>query len=376
MKLIKTLLLTSVLTGTALSASAQTRPEYERTYPFVSLQAGTQATFTSYKLGKLLTPIVGINAGSYYTPVVGTRFSANGWRSKTGVRSLNKTYDYNYIGMDVDMLFNLSNAFKPKTYHRFNVVFIAGVGMTWTKYGEEIRRLHATEKEGGGFNFRGGLQFDYDVARDLSVNLEILGTGLHDNFNVKRNGKLDWQASAMVGITYKWRKRTNRSNVSSALAQANYDASRSASQVVSAPPVVEETPTPVPPRPATPPTPQPQPEPAPVAVQPASTKAEIFFGLNSSTVQAAEAGKLAAFAEWLKAHPTAKVKLTAYADAGTGNAVVNRAVSRRRVASVKRTLVEKYGIAAARITTDFKGDTVQPFADNDRNRVTICVAGE
>lgn len=374
MRLIKKLLLTTAVTGLALSASAQTSEEYERTYPFVSLQAGTQATFTHYKLGKLLTPIVGINAGSYYTPVVGTRFSANGWRSRTGVKSLNKTYDYNYVGMDIDMLFNLSNAFKPKTYHKFNVVFIAGVGMTWTKYGEEMRQLHACDQEGGGFNFRGGFQFDYDIARDLSVNLEILGTGLHDNFNVKRNGRLDWQASAMVGITYKWRKRTNRSNASSALAQANYDASRNAHTVVpERPTVTEENNRPVPP-PA--PRPEPQPTPEPVAVQPASTKAEVFFTINSSSVRSSESGKLAAFAEWLKAHPQAKATLTAYADAGTGTAAVNRAVSRRRAASVKRTLVTKYGIAADRITTDFKGDTVQPFADNDRNRVTICVAEE
>ena len=32
------------------------------------------------------------------------------------------------------------------------------------------------------------------------------------------------------------------------------------------------------------------------------------------------------------------------------------------------------GIDAARITVDAKGDTVQPFAENDMNRVTIAIA--
>ena len=32
------------------------------------------------------------------------------------------------------------------------------------------------------------------------------------------------------------------------------------------------------------------------------------------------------------------------------------------------------GIDAARITGDAKGDTVQPFSENDKNRVSICIA--
>ncbi len=39
-------------------------------------------------------------------------------------------------------------------------------------------------------------------------------------------------------------------------------------------------------------------------------------------------------------------------------------------------LVEKYGIDASRLTSGFKGDTVQPFDDNDSNRVVIGVAKE
>ena len=35
---------------------------------------------------------------------------------------------------------------------------------------------------------------------------------------------------------------------------------------------------------------------------------------------------------------------------------------------------EKYGIAQDRITYDSKGARVQPFAENDLNRVSICIA--
>ena len=41
---------------------------------------------------------------------------------------------------------------------------------------------------------------------------------------------------------------------------------------------------------------------------------------------------------------------------------------------VVKMLTENYGIAADRISSEAKGDTVQPFAENDKNRVTILVA--
>jgi hypothetical protein len=46
-------------------------------------------------------------------------------------------------------------------------------------------------------------------------------------------------------------------------------------------------------------------------------------------------------------------------------------VSKKRMAVVIEKL-EKLGLEASRVTTDYKGDTVQPFAENDMNRVVIC----
>lgn len=43
---------------------------------------------------------------------------------------------------------------------------------------------------------------------------------------------------------------------------------------------------------------------------------------------------------------------------------------------MKKMLIEKYGIDASRLSTDFKGDQVQPFKENDSNRVVIGVAKE
>ena len=45
--------------------------------------------------------------------------------------------------------------------------------------------------------------------------------------------------------------------------------------------------------------------------------------------------------------------------------------SQKRAQNFKNELVEKYEADGTRITTDAKGDTVQPFSENDKNRCVI-----
>ena len=77
---------------------------------------------------------------------------------------------------------------------------------------------------------------------------------------------------------------------------------------------------------------------------------------------------------YLYRNPEAKVTISSYADSGTGNARINKRYAEARMKKVVKMLTENYGIAADRISSEAKGDTVQPFAENDKNRVTILVA--
>lgn len=67
-------------------------------------------------------------------------------------------------------------------------------------------------------------------------------------------------------------------------------------------------------------------------------------------------------------HKTLVVK--GYADAQTGNPEYNMELSKKRAEAVKAKLIE-YGATDVKI--EAYGDTVQPFADNDMNRVAIVV---
>ena len=84
--------------------------------------------------------------------------------------------------------------------------------------------------------------------------------------------------------------------------------------------------------------------------------------------------KVEDIAAYLNKYPNAKVTITGYADKGTGSAKINEKLAKKRSEIVAELLKNKFGIASDRITVESKGDTVQPFEQNDLNRVSICVA--
>jgi outer membrane protein OmpA-like peptidoglycan-associated protein len=101
---------------------------------------------------------------------------------------------------------------------------------------------------------------------------------------------------------------------------------------------------------------------------------DIFFTIRNTTVSNAELPKVEDIAAYLNKYPESKVVITGYADKGTGNARINEDLARKRSKIVADLLTNKFGIASSRITIDSKGDTVQPFEQNDLNRVSICIA--
>lgn len=383
---LKTILAAILLSGAVIQAQAQkgyTKDYLPYPYTYVSLQGGGQVTFTNYKASKLITPVGAISVGHFFTPAVGARLHVNGWKNKGGLKALNRTYDYNYVTSDLDLMLNLSNIFAPKKSHAFNAILVGGVGLSYAWDNDDLTALTAThgvslplawKDDRLVHNFRVGMMFDVNVAKHVGINLEVAANNLHDRFNSKINGRGDWQLTASLGLAYKFGfKKKGRTNVSGIMASAGAVNVQDAASVVAEAPVVVEKPVVVEePQPAPAPAPAPVPEPRKLE----EMNTEVFFTINSSHVREAEAVKVKELADWLNAHPTADVVITGYADAGTGNAQINMRLSRQRCAAVKKQLTEQYGIAAGRITTGYKGDTVQPMNPNERNRVVIATAKE
>jgi outer membrane protein OmpA-like peptidoglycan-associated protein/uncharacterized protein YaiE (UPF0345 family) len=96
----------------------------------------------------------------------------------------------------------------------------------------------------------------------------------------------------------------------------------------------------------------------------------VFFRINSAVIDRGQQVSVFNTAEHMRANPNARVKIIAYADRGTGTPAINMALSERRARAVAAAL-QNHGIAANRIEVEWKGDTEQPYAENDWNRVAI-----
>lgn len=344
--------------------SAQTYDNWNKDYEpapylFIGVQGGGQVTFTNYDFSKLLMPVGAISFGGYYNTVVGGRLHLMGFRDKGGFKSLDHTYYYDYYTADADLLLNLTNLFwKGRPTHLFNLVLVGGVGLNYAWHNHEAINLinanqlgaqcpEAWEHNRLGHNFRLGLQLDLNISKHWGVNLECDFNNLSDRFNSKKSNNDDWQAVAMVGVQYKFGYKARK-------------------YVAPAPaPVVAPAPAPKPV-----PAPAPKPAPAPVPVV-KNINENIFYSIRASEVPASELSKVENVAKFLKENPDAKVEIVGYADVKTGNPTINMRYSQQRAKNLKDMLVNKYGIDGSRITTSAKGDTVQPFAENAKNRVSI-----
>ena len=328
---------------------------------FMQVQAGASYTLGEAKFGDLISPAAALNVGYQFTPLWGLRAGLSGWEAKGAWVSPQTIYKYNYLQGNVDATLNLSNLFCGYNPTRFfNAYLFAGVGVNGAFNNDEAVRLNDLGYRlqylwrDSKVNVAGrlGLGTNLRISDHVFFNVEVNANTMSDKYNSKKAGNTDWQFNLLGGFTFKFGKTYTRTE-----------------------PVYYE-PTPVPPAPAPEPVveekkEEPAPAPEPVKVQP--MKQNIFFLINSVEVRASEQSKVDALVAYLKEHTNAKVSVCGYADKNTGNANINKNLSKKRAQAVAEAL-KAQGISADRITIDSKGDTVQLFSTMEENRVTVCIA--
>ena len=97
----------------------------------------------------------------------------------------------------------------------------------------------------------------------------------------------------------------------------------------------------------------------------------VFYDVSQTDFAADK--QLAEIGAFLKEWKGCKVDIKSYADAKTGNAEKNLELSKERMQKAVKALTDA-GVPASSITSNYYGDTIQPFAENDKNRVTIIIA--
>ena len=215
-----------------------------------------------------------------------------------------------------------------------------------------------------GHNIRAGLRLETNMSKPLGLSLEVDANSLNDRFNSKTNDHDDWMVTGMLGISFRFGHK--------------YKSEPAPERSITIKPKKAPEPAPVPePAPEPKPVPvkavepTPAPEPVKVVIAPEAIHEEAFYQISISDPDKDGAGKLQKVAEFMKRNPDRNISIVGYADKNTGNPKINMMYSQKRAEKAKNELVNKYGIDASRIFTSAKGDTVQPFAENDKNRCVI-----
>lgn len=357
MKIAKFLLAAALMvSGMAANAQETERVEFNPHW-FLGLQGGAQYTLGEADFSKLISPNAQLSVGYQFTPVWAVRLAANAWQSKGGFKD-NSTYKWNYVAPGVDVKFNIINAiagYNPNRVFSMNLIAGAAANIAWGN--DEAQKVtdYQMNKLWDGTSVlpvgRAGLDFDFRLSKRVSLNLEAMANGTFEKYNSKAPSKdthnADWYFNALLGLKIALGKTENVIPV--------------------AVPVVVEEPAPAP---VVKPTPKPTPKPV---VKKAEMQTEIFYAIRETVITDGEKYKVENLISFLKANPETKVAVTGYADVETGNPRINMFYSQGRAAGVAKALTDA-GIDAERITVDAKGDTVQPFSENDKNRVSICIA--
>lgn len=378
----KTFMAVALLSMSAATAFAQAtytdanNNEYQfKKHAFLNLQGGAQYTLGEAKFDKLLSPNVQLGLGYQFSPVFALRLQANGWQSKGGWNGyeLARTgnpytadYKFNYVAPGLDLMFNLSNLFCGWNPNRvFNVTAFLGGGANIAWKNDEVNGIAKTLKNLDNYLLqnlwdgtkvqpfgRGGVELAFRLSDAVSFLVEGNANILSDKYNSKKADNPDWYFNALAGF---------RINLGKTYKKVEAPAPEPA-------PVQEY----VEPTPAPTPAPEVKEEVVEKKVEP--FRRDVFFLINSAKIRNSEAGKIQEMVDFLNANAGKKVSVTGYADAGTGNNRINDRLARLRAQIVVKTLKEKYNIPADRIISDSKGSRVQPFAVNNKNRVTICIA--
>jgi outer membrane protein OmpA-like peptidoglycan-associated protein len=270
-------------------------------------------------------------------------------------------FDLFYGAASIDFLINLKNLFLPYNYKGFfNPVLYGGAG-----YAHTFKKAEKDDEAIGGRTSvnslmeKIGLQLNFRLDNRWQLFLDGQALILPENFDrrVGDNVTVDIVGNYTLGLTYSFNFRPfikapliNQLEIDALNNELNELRNRPA---VICPPVVIC--------------------PEPEVVKERFSLTPVFFTLDSYVVRDNQYVSIAKAAAYLIENSSSKLQIAAYADKNTGNPAHNLKLSQNRANSVATILIEKFGIDKSRLDITYFGDKVQPFAENDWNRVALFI---
>lgn len=331
------------------------------------------------KFTERISPAFNLNVGKWFSPVIGVRAGLSGFKIKgltqnaelsTGDRYEGKPWEgyglykqeFNYMNINADVLFNLSNLISGyEEYRVYTISPYAGLGWMATNDKSSRNDLSA--------NF--GFLNAFRLNEKLELTLDLRGTLVSDNFDGDIGGSNhDGMVTTLVGLTYKfkgntWQKPKTivikyneellislRESVSK-LAQDNealkQQLSSSQSKTITDIKVEEKILA------------------APILVT---------FPINKSTVNNDVRVNLGFFAKVIKSGNSDIVyQIAGYADKGTGTEEHNLRLSQERAQAIYNILVHEFNVNPNQLEIQARGGVTNQYYDDARlSRAVITIA--
>ncbi|MCC8145060.1 MAG: OmpA family protein [Bacteroidales bacterium] len=278
------------------------------------------------------------------------RFLKDGEYIQTG-HGPGYTHKITYIGASIDFMVNLKNLFttyNPDAF--FNPVVYAGLGWAHTLKDGDRTAVNSMMA-------KGGLQLGFRLSDRWQIFLDGQLLMLPEIFDRRVGGDMtqDFVGNYTLGLSYRFNFRhfiktpVIQPCDMDHLNQIINDL-RNRPEVICPPLVI-----------------CPEPEVEREMLTP------VFFTLDSYVVRDNQLISIAKAAQYLINHPNARIQIAGYADKNTGNPKHNMKLSENRSKAVADVLVNRFGIERSRLQITYFGDTVQPFDENDWNRVAIFI---
>ena len=333
------------------------------------IQGGAGYTIGETAFKDLISPAGALSLGYQFNPTLGLRFNLAGYQGKGAVVSPLEVYKFNYLQGAFDLTLNLAQLFGYKHDRVFNPFIFVGGGAAYGFKNGANNITKTNPKEYFALLWeknlitpvgRLGIGADFRLSDAVALTLEVNDNVLSDKFNSKKVGHPDFQFNALAGLKVNFGKTTRPSakylaelaaaEAAAAAEKARLEAERAA-KLAAEKAAAEKA--------------------AAEKLAAEMRQVNTFFTINSYVISDEEAAKLVRYIDWLKANPDVNIAIAGHADKGTGTKRINQKLSEQRAAAVKDFLVER-GIAESRIVSVVaNGDRIQPFEENDLNRVVI-----
>ncbi|EFR33990.1 outer membrane protein 40 [Porphyromonas asaccharolytica PR426713P-I] len=312
-----------------------------------------------------ISPVVSLSFGRWHSPYFATRLRGYAWNVYSFEKPANEVVRYQNVfgAASLEFMFDVVNYFAPYRENRvFHLIPFVGLGAHMKFYSADDKSGDrvGTENDYSGL-LNGGLALKFRLGKRVDLNLEGQMMVSKNNFKgtLTAHDPADVTALVSAGLTFKlgrvafqpitpmdYELVNDLNGQISSLRAQNAELSK---RPVSCPE-------------------------CPDALAPATAvnviENVVAFRIGSAKIDKNQMINVYNSAEAVKANG-GKIYIVGYADEQTGTPEINMSLSERRAEAVKNALINNYGVNPDNIVIDFKGDTVQPFATNEWNRVAI-----